>query len=232
MVDRYSLSTESDALKEAFGIRKMGEYVPTYNAGPTQELPVLLSGQQETIQMMTWGLISKWSNNKAISPKLFNLPVNQAFEKSMYKKGLNENRCAILADGFYLWKQIGKSKRVPYYFYADDRKPFTIAGLWESYEDMDGNLSNTFIMLTISANPQVAPYQEDMPLILSDLLLENWLDELHDMADDPSPFLNQPTAKLKFHSVSPLIANLNQDHEGLIKATLPSDQHGNYTLFS
>lgn len=232
MCDRFSITVKSDILKRMFGIKEVDGFQPSYNAGPTQELSVLLSSQPDTIQQMTWGLISKWSNNKSISPKLFNLPVQQAFEKKMYQRGLRENRCIVLADGFFLWKQIGKTKRVPYYFYLSEQKPFGIAALWESYEDMDGNPSNTFIMLTRPATTQVAAYQEDMPLMLSGDTLKSWLDPEFELEEDSSQFLNSKTDKLKFHPVSPLISNLTNNHEGLIKATLPSDQHGNYTLFN
>ncbi len=232
MCDRYSITVDPDLLKKIFGIKETGDFQPSFNAGPTQELPVLLSIQPDTIQHMTWGLISKWSNNKSISPKLFNLPVQHAFEKKMYQKGLTENRCVVLADGFFLWKQIGKAKRVPYYFQQSDQKPFGIAGLWESYEDMDGNPANTFIMLTQPATTQVAAYQDDMPLIMTGELLKQWLDQAFDITEQARLFANAKTEKLKFHPVSPLISNLDNNHEGLIKATLPSDQHGNYTLFN
>ncbi len=232
MCDRYSITASPDLLKKVFGIKDTGDFEPSFNAGPTQELPVLLSSQPDTIQHMTWGLISKWSNNKSISPKLFNLPVQMAFEKKMYQRGLKENRCIVIADGFYLWKQIGKAKRVPYFFFPGDQKPFGIAALWESYEDMDGNPTNTFIMLTTPATTQVAAYQEDMPLILSGESLKLWLDHGTEVAANPNPFTRSPTDKFKFHPVSPLISNLDNNHKGLIKATLPSDQHGNYTLFN
>ncbi|XOV93344.1 MAG: SOS response-associated peptidase [Bacteroidota bacterium] len=232
MCDRYTITCPPDMLEKIFGIKESRDYTPSFNAGPTQELPVILNTQPNNIINMTWGLISKWSNNKSISPKLFNLTVNQAFEKRMYQKGLRENRCVIPADGFYLWKQIGKAKRVPYYFHLPERKPFGIAGLWESYEDMDGNPTNTFIMMMRSATNQVEPYQEDMPLILSDTLLNQWLDAEFEVTEHAQSFMNASVDKLKFHSVAPLISNLNQNHEGLIKAALPSDQHGNYTLFN
>ncbi|MEQ8681126.1 MAG: SOS response-associated peptidase family protein, partial [Cyclobacteriaceae bacterium] len=90
MCDRYSITVSSDIIKRIFGVKDVDGFQPTYNAGPTQELAVLLSSQPDTIQQMTWGLISKWSNNKSISPKLFNLPVQQAFEKKMYQRGLKE----------------------------------------------------------------------------------------------------------------------------------------------
>ncbi len=232
MVDRYSLHSSPDSLKKSLGIKETGEYLPTYNAGPTQELPVLLSNQPDTIQLMTWGLISKWSNNKSISPKLFNLPVSHAFEKKMYQKGLKENRCLILADGFFLWKQIGKAKRVPYYFYHANKLPLAIAGLWESFEDLEGNPSNNFIMLTHEASHQIASYQDDMPLILPDPQRKIWLDQESNIIDHQDEIRHPHFEKLKFHSVSPLISNLENNHEGLIKATVPSDQHGNYTLFN
>jgi len=232
MCDRYSITVNANQIKSVFGVKDTGDFQPSYNAGPTQELPVLLSTQPDTIQHMTWGLISKWSNNKSISPKLFNLPVQQAFEKKMYRNGLKENRCLVVADGFFLWKQIGKAKKVPYYFQQTNQQAFGIAALWESYEDMDGNPTNTFIMLTRPASEQVAGYHEDMPLMLSGDALKQWMDPSFEILDNANTIINAKAEKLKFHPVSPMISNLENNHEGLIKATLPSDQHGNYTLFN
>lgn len=232
MCDRYTLSASEETIQKVFGIKKVDEYEPSFNAGPTQELPVLLSSEPDTLQKMTWGLISKWSNNKSISSKLFNLPFAQAIEKKMYQHGLRENRCVILADGFYLWKQIGKAKSVPYYFFLPERKPFGIAALWESYEDLDGKITRTFIMLVREATQEVSAYHNDMPLVLHGDLMTKWLDQQFEIRAHTDLFIRPGIEKFKFHSVSPLITDLDNNHEGMIMAALPSDQHGNYTLFN
>ncbi len=232
MCDRYTISASQEVMKNIFGIEQLDEYEVNFNSGPTQEVPVLLSNNPKTVQNMTWGLISKWSNNKSISPKLFNLPIVHATEKKMYQHGLKENRCLILADGFYVWKQIGKTKSVPYYFFLPERKPFGIAALWESYEDMDGKTAHTCIMLTREATTEVSAYQEDMPLVLQGDLMDNWLNHKFEILEHSDSFIQPDVEKFKFHSVSPLISSLNNNHEGLIKAASPSDQHGNYTLFN
>ena len=137
-----------------------------------------------------------------------------------------------MADGFFLWKQIGKKQNTPYHFYLTNHSPFGIAALWEDYEDMDGKNTQSFIMLTTESSKEVAPYQEDMPLLLDRESMKKWLQTDLEMTDINEILNQKPSGSLKFHAVSPMINNLENNSPELIKTAVPSDQHGNYTLFS
>ena len=137
-----------------------------------------------------------------------------------------------MADGFYLWKQISKRQNTPYYFYLPDHSPFGIAALWEDYEDMDGKSTQSFIMMTTESSSEVAPYQDDMPLLLDHQAMKKWLQPDLDINDIEIILNKKPIDSLKFHAVSPMISNLENNKPELIKSSVPSDQHGNYTLFS
>lgn len=223
MVNRYSITgspyqyAKEDVSWEA-----------QYNACPTQKLPVLVKENQ--VEFMNWGLMVKMTNNKSTSSKLFNTPVNQVFTKASTKTAMKSRRCIILADGIFLWKQIGKKKQTPYYFYQDNQQLFGMAGYWESSEDLEGHEFQCFMLIT-GSHPQLSDIQDDSPLFLQPSEFKNWLDPNADQ-DQLNAILDKGGAtRFASHAVSPAIQNDELNHAGLISPTTPSDQHGNYTLF-
>lgn len=232
MYDRYTISADKKTLEQAFKVSIPKGFEPCYNAAPTKALPVITSNHPEEAQLFQWGFISNLSNNKSVSQKLFNLPVANAFERPTYRRSLENNRCVILADGFFAWKQVSKKQRVPNYFYFKNRAPFGIAGIWEESEDIEGNISQSFNMLTVRAGSTLESYQEDMPMILDESSMKIWLDEKQEIDKLKSLPDKVSSSSLLTHPVSPLISDPEKDSEDLIKPSTPSDQFGNYTLFN
>lgn len=231
MYDRYTLTKSAESLSKSLGVKVPESYRPTYNAAPTQQLPIVTMTLPDQLSFHHWGLISKMANNKAISPKLFNLPA-AGLERPAYRKPLEQNRCIIPSDGFYLWKQVGKKQRVPYFAYFPNRDLFAIAGIWEEYEDLDGQLISSFNMITVGAAHVLREYQEDMPALLTVGQIKSWLDPGLPSHTAISILQNNPVTGLHLHAVSPLLNNLQINDERLIKPAPPADQFGNYTLFS
>lgn len=231
MYDRYTIGTSPEVLISDLGIKNVEEYSPTYNAAPTQKLPIVTNKRSDTIQLFNWGLFSKLSNNKAMSPRLFNLSAQALLTKSMHKKSLLECRCLIPADGFYSWKQIAKKQQVPYYFHPNDQKPFFIAGIWEEYEDMDGSTSQSFNMVTVPSWDPLTSFQDDIPAMLTIDQSKAWLSSYSSKNDLSSILEKKYPVDLSYYTVSPLINNLKVSDQSLIEPSQPADQHGNYTLF-
>ncbi|MEO9476173.1 MAG: SOS response-associated peptidase [Cyclobacteriaceae bacterium] len=231
MYDRLTIGTPAEQLEKQFDAQMTEPFQPSYNVAPTHLAPVITNLQSSKIQLFPWGLMSKLSNNKSISPKLFNLPATTALSRPMHRKMLQENRCIILADGCYAWKQLTKKQQVPYYFYKPDRTAFAIAGVWEEYEDFDGVVNKSFNLITTESREPLITIQEDRPLILAPEFIETWL-SVHSGEDEVRRIIeNSPVIPLNYHPVSPLINNLKIYDQRLIEPTQPSDQHGNYTLF-
>lgn len=231
MYDRLTVGISDSDLKAHFKLEMYEAFKPTFNAAPTQKLPVIINTKPKEIQLFTWGLISKLSNNKTISPRLYNLPTQTALSKTIYSKPIAENRCVILVDGFYSWKQMGKKQLVPHFVYSNEREPFCIAGIWEEYEDFDGVVSRSFNMLTRRSEEPLNTIQEDVPAILDTDNVEIWLSTYTKQEDIELLLEKYHKINLNYHPVSPLISNLKIYDQSLIEPTQPSDQHGNYTLF-
>lgn len=86
-----------------------------------------------------------------------------------------QNRCLILADGFYEFttpddpKQKKKDK---WLFTKKDERLFCIAGIWREHPEF----GQCFTMLTMEPGPDVAPYHSRQVVILERSDWADWLD--------------------------------------------------------
>jgi putative SOS response-associated peptidase YedK len=97
-----------------------------------------------------------------------------AAEKPFFKNSWAQRRCLIPADGFYEWKQEGTRKQ-PYRFVLNSGEPFWFAGLWRPDEAQTRRTAREFVILTRSANADVAALHNRMPLILRADEIDRWL---------------------------------------------------------
>ncbi|WP_462251510.1 SOS response-associated peptidase [Ekhidna sp.] len=227
MLDRYTITLKPDELALVLGAEVPEAYEPQFNAAPTKLLPLITSVDSDKISFFNWGLMAMWSNNKAMSPKFFNLPMDSVMNKASYRKKLATHRCVIPMDGFYLWKKVAKKQQVPHYFFYPDKKVFSVAGLWEEGEDG----KHSFIMITRPANNQIVDFQDDMPATLDASSTRRWLES--DSEEELNELLNKEN-KEEFisHTVAPKIRDIDGNDVSFMNPAPPSDQHGNYTLFT
>lgn len=227
MLDRYTITPKPDELALVLGAEVPDDYTPQFNAAPTQVLPVITSMESSKISLFHWGLMTMWSNNKAMSPKFFNLPIDSVLSKPSYRKKLTTHRCIIPMDGFYLWKKVAKKQQIPYYFFYPDKKIFSVAGLWEENEEG----AHSFIMIMQPENTHIINFQNDLPAIMDAPSSRKWL-ESNDQ-DELQAILNEKTQDdFLSHTVSHRIRDIEINDVSLMNPTPPSDQHGNYTLFT
>jgi len=231
MIDRYSIAAPSAKIHERFHSEVLDNYVPNYNASPTQLLPVIMHTSPQGISTFYWGNLPRWSKNKALSEKIINIHAESILEKSSLKRGLMKSRCLIPADGFYAWKKVGKKTTIPYRFVLNDSDLFSFAGIWEEFEDEDGKELHTFSIITTTANELVATVQERMPAILTPSSEKIWLDEGSIESALMDLLVPYPSEKMNYYPVSPRILDSTVNAPSLIIPTPPADQFGNLTLF-
>jgi putative SOS response-associated peptidase YedK len=230
MIERYSITLQRGDLAEKFSVDVPDFYQPRFNAAPTQLLPVITSSASKGLSLFYWGTSPEWSKNKTLGEKIVNLAVEAIEEKPPLTRAMKKNRCIIPADGFYVWKKIGKKTAIPYRFVSTKNEMFSFAGIWEEFEDTDGNEIQTFKMITNPSDAQLISFTDRMPVMLNKEQSEQWLAE-----GDETTYLNilksPKTIALNNYPVSPLISNSAQDLASMIIPTPPADQHGNLTLF-
>lgn len=208
MCGRYVIEGTTE-LSERFQLRQIpADLFPewtTYNAAPTQLLPVILddAAGERIAAPMQWGLIPRWTRpdgKPGVAP--INARAETLFEKPMFRGLTKAKRCIVPASGFYEWRKSGGGKQ-PYYITAGDGETWGLAGLYDQTHDEDNDAAGSFTIITTTANPLLSSLHERMPVILHRDEEEEWLS--HDL-DDPhlvEQFLRPyPEEQMRLYPVS------------------------------
>ena len=179
MCGRFTLTESGQVLMEELGLISIPEdFRPRYNVAPGQLILAARDGDEgRKGAMLKWGLVPSWAKDPAIGNKMINARSESVGERPSFRRAFDRRRCIIPADGFYEWRKEGKRK-IPVRFRLRDGRPFAFAGLWEAWRPQqgDGETLYTCTILTTAANELVRPVHDRMPVILSQELLDLWLD--------------------------------------------------------
>ena len=146
-----------------------------YNVAPTQQV-LMVKGDAEADSgrkavMARWGLVPFWAKDLKVGYKMINARSEGLMKSRAYAPLVkqSENRCLILADGFYEWIKAEKPKepKQPMRFTVDGGQPFAFAGLATTRE-WEGEELTSCTIITTSANQDVEPVHNRMPVILPD----------------------------------------------------------------
>jgi len=151
-----------------------------FNAFSHPECSVISNDSPGTLQKAFWGLIPPIARTSDIQKYTLNARIETITEKSSFKDSV-ANRCLIIADGFYEWKEevvYGKRQKTKHLICTPEGMPFAFAGLY-SYSNAryDNMNKKTFTILTTEANDTVASIhsKKRMPVIIKPDDEEDWL---------------------------------------------------------
>ena len=230
MGDRYTISVLASQLKARFNIEVPESYQPRYNAAPTQLLPVITQGSTG-VSFFYWGQTPTWSKNKSLSQKLLFANKEELSQKHSLKKALNTRRCLVPVDGYYDWKRISNKWKVAHRVIFNTNAIVALAGLWEEYEDEQGETAHTFKFITKPSDEVTKSLNNRAPMVLAPELEKRWLDETIPADTILEALDENHSYEVSMYSVSPEIENIEHDSEKLIAPFAPADQFGNYSLF-
>ena len=219
MCGRYFLHSSADKLSALFGEMPMPVLEARYNIAPTQPVPVVRqdrAGRREMV-LVRWGLVPAWSKGPDSRFGMINARLETAAQKPAYRSAFRYKRCLIPADGFYEWRAAGRFKQ-PYVLRPSDGSPMALAGLWEHWQDADGNELESCTILVREANAQVRSVHERMPVIMGPDSFGLWLD-IH--AQKPQPLETllavQQAPDLEIYPVSRAVNSPREDSSGLLE---------------
>lgn len=152
------------------------EFTSSANISPGQKIPVVIDPVDRGVQLFRWGLVPGWAKDPKIGYKMINARAETVAEKPSFRSAFQHRRCLIPADGFYEWKGEGKDRK-PYLFTLTENRPFTFAGLWESWKSPEGAQIATCTLITTEPNELVSMYHDRMPVILGEENRWKWLDK-------------------------------------------------------
>lgn len=178
MCGRFAFFTDMAEIAQELKIEFAEENLsPRYNIAPTQTSSVLVDeGEGLHIARMKWGLIPSWAKDASIGSKMINARAETLAEKPSYRNALKKRRCLVPANGFYEWQLLPSKRKQPLYITLERQKVFTMAGLWESWKNPEGEAIRTFTVITVPAAGIISSFHERMPAVLTGEYRTAWLD--------------------------------------------------------
>jgi len=189
MCGRYSLFAPPGEIEARFDAAFAFEFEPTYNAAPSQALPVITDAADETIQRMEWGLVPSWADDRSDHGHI-NARAETVTEKPAFADAYEARRCLVPSDGFYEWTDSGGGKQ-PYRVSLPDDDLFAMAGLYERWEPPrrqtglgefgtgggggQDEVVETFTVLTTEPNETVGQLHHRMAVVLDPDEEATWL---------------------------------------------------------
>ncbi len=214
MCGRFTLKTPVERLSEQFQFPKIIPLKPRYNIAPSQDVVVVRrmpDDRERKLTMLRWGLIPRWVKDPTRGSQPINAKAETAAEKPMFRDAFRRRRCLIPADGFYEWKQEGGRKQ-PVYICTKDRQPFAFAGLWEHWEEQEGQFIESCTILTTEPNDLLAQVHSRMPVILDQNDYDLWLDPDVQEVSRLKPLLRPyPPEQMTFYPVNLRVNNPRND---------------------
>ncbi|HXK16810.1 MAG TPA: SOS response-associated peptidase [Polyangiaceae bacterium] len=219
MCGRFSEEAELSEIKLELKIEQLElfrEFRPLYNIAPSygpaneQLFVVQTRDGKRALRLGRWWMIPHfWSKPLKALPAAFNARAEELPQKPFWRDAFRQHRCLVPATGWREFKPEGKRKQ-PYQFRLE-RRLFAFAGLWSRWTSPDGELIDSFAIVTTEPTAKAAEYHDRMPLVLPPDLYDAWLDR----ASDPTELLLEARARA---------ANLELD-------VFPSNPLGNNVRF-
>jgi putative SOS response-associated peptidase YedK len=194
-----------------------------YNFAPTQPGWVLAAREgegSEALQRMRWGLVPYWSKDARMAYSTINARIESASTKPAFREAWKRRRCLVPASGYYEWKGEGAAKQ-PWFIHDAQAPVMMFGGLWERWNAPDGNVLETYSIVTMPAAGPVSSLHDRMPLILPAGLQRDWLHGSPEQAAELA--LAAPAPALRFHAVGKAVGNVRSQGAELVRPVAPPD---------
>jgi putative SOS response-associated peptidase YedK len=177
MCGRYSLTAPSSTIAEVFAVDVLPEILPRYNIAPSQHVPIVtMSDGIRSLQMARWGLLPFWAKDRKMAYRTINARGETVDKKPAFRASFKSKRCLIVADGYYEWKRLSKTEKIPHLMRVGDGGPFAIGGLWARWIDPETEEEViSCSIVTTAANDGLAEVHDRMPVIIEPADFDTWL---------------------------------------------------------
>jgi putative SOS response-associated peptidase YedK len=149
---------------------------PTYNATPTQALPVVrpVEGGRQLV-MANWGLIPHWLRDLTQKPhSTINARSDRIREAPTYRDPFKRSRCLVPMSGWYEWQAVTPKKKQPFYLRARS-EPVAFAGVMDTWTGDGREPITSFALVTTEPADSIRYVHHRMPLVLDEAHFETWM---------------------------------------------------------
>lgn len=163
-------------------------FFPKYNISPSsgagyEQLIVTAdrSGTRQIRLARFWLIPSFWSRPLSELPTTFNARSEDLARRRIWQEPFARARCLVPATG---WREFAgeAGAKQPYHFRplaaaSEAPEPFAFAGLRSTWTSPDGEVVDSFAILTTEPSPAAARIHRRMPLLLPPDARDAWLEE-------------------------------------------------------
>jgi len=186
-----------------------------FNIAPRGRVYAISRHETQDVELskFRWGLIPPWAKDDKIGDKCFNARSETAHEKPSFRRAFKYSRCAVLADGYYEWKQIAPKQKQPFYIHNESSEPMFFAGLFEPK-------TQSATICTMEADGKMRELHHRRPVFLNEVEVTHWLDPEADKQDLIDVILSSSDSAIASYPVSTLVNRVgNVDDRTLIEPT-------------
>lgn len=190
---------------------------PRFNIAPSQQILVVryMVNGESIIDSMRWGLVPNWADSLSIGYNMINARSESIADKPSFRPSLINQRCVVIADGYYEWKKLSPKIKEPYWIHTAGERVFAMAGLWaenrkiQISQSIGHSISSATIITTASSEDVVGIHDRMPAVMLNEAQIAAWLDPTLNKADNIDRLLEQlqpcQTGFLKLRRVSPRV---------------------------
>ncbi|ATJ84270.1 SOS response-associated peptidase [Halomonas beimenensis] len=120
-----------------------------------------------------WGLTPPWLKVLDHAPHCAR--AESLEQRAMFRDAFAARRCLVPAGGVYVWKPQPRGKQ-PFLVTRADRGPLLLAGLWCRFHTSLTEYNDSFALITVPANPLLAPLTDRLPAVIDAADVPTWLD--------------------------------------------------------
>jgi len=212
MCGRFFLDTDVKDIMEHYNEPPPDIFSARYNIAPTT--PVLAC-TEKGLTLFRWGLIPAWAKDLSMGNRMFNARAETIAEKPSFRQAYRRRRCLIPASGYYEWR-LENGQKQPYCCHIDHRL-FSMAGIWEHWQDADGNEIQTCAVITTEAKQTITEIHHRMPVHIDRSDYAKWLDCSSENTDNASGLLTNTMPNYQYYAVSTQVNNARNEGRDLIR---------------
>lgn len=220
MCGRFEIHSAIEIIAKIFGIDSaIFDIKPNYNVAPSQDVAVVVNdGKKKRLVSCRWGFVPSWSKELKTGLATINARAETIAASRTFRDAFENQRCLVVADGFFEWKREGRLKK-PYYIRARSGKPFGFAGLYNYWTSPEGEKLCTTTIITTDANELLLSIHDRMPAITPEEDYDVWLDPSHYNREALLAILKPyPSDQMECYPVTPRVNSIKyNDPENIVR---------------
>ena len=212
MCGRFVLASSAKAVADYLDADIPELFASRYNIAPTT--PVLAKTAYG-LSFFRWGLVSSWAKDVSMGNRMFNARAETVAEKPSFRNAFKRRRCLIPASGFYEWHS-ENGKKQPYFCHIN-KSLFNFAGIWELWQDAEGNELQSCSILTTDAIGAMSEIHHRMPVVITEKNRTEWLNHTTESTEKAVDCITQMNAGFEIYPVSTRVNSSRNESVDLIK---------------